>query len=273
MKPRDPRAQRWADAAADERAAQLFQCMQRPGGDLEQVARIRKRLFSGSQVSPLPRLRRGWLPAFAVTAALILGLCVLYSLLHRRRESAPTAPAPSASAQLHATRSAPVILLQNPTETAEEITKSQRPERKKTALPIARPESDELINESRLIDLAIVRLHRHRDPIGTIYALDQHQRQFPAGTLRPESYLLRITALLALKRQGEALTLLDSQRLDALLPRSLELRVIRGELRAAAGRCDEATRDFTTTIAVARGSLLRRALAGQERCASAARGG
>jgi hypothetical protein len=94
-------------------------------------------------------------------------------------------------------------------------------------------------------------------------ALDDYDRLFPAGLLRDEARLARVEALLALGRGAEALTLLDAAR---GLPR--EARVARGELRAEAGRCDEAVADFNDVLATSssdeRGA---RALFGLASCA------
>jgi hypothetical protein len=59
--------------------------------------------------------------------------------------------------------------------------------------------------------------------------------------------MLRIEALLALGRQGEALSVLDRVPL-ASLPNRDEQLVVRGELRAANRRWREAKQDFDETL-------------------------
>jgi Flp pilus assembly protein TadD len=54
---------------------------------------------------------------------------------------------------------------------------------------------------------------------------------------------VRVEALLALGERAEALRWLDALALDDG-PRSRELLVLRGELRAAASRCSEAVKDL-----------------------------
>jgi hypothetical protein len=63
--------------------------------------------------------------------------------------------------------------------------------------------------------------------------------------------LLRVEALLDLKRSGEALAMLDGKSLaDVAAARTLLLT--RAELRAAAGRCADSLADFDAVLARAR---------------------
>ena len=60
--------------------------------------------------------------------------------------------------------------------------------------------------------------------------------------------VLRVEALLDLKRSGEALALLDGKSLSNVAA-SRTLLLTRAELRAAAGRCAESLADFDLVLA------------------------
>ncbi|MSP61550.1 MAG: tetratricopeptide repeat protein [Myxococcales bacterium] len=134
-----------------------------------------------------------------------------------------------------------------------------------TAPPIAPPQSP-LAAEHDLLATALQRLNRDRDPAGALAALDEHRARFPSGELTPSATLTRINALSALGRRSEALGILD--RHAALgLGRAADLTLVRGELRAEAGRCREALADFATTLAGAPPPALEeRALYGRGSC-------
>src|SRR5207248_3097537 len=99
-------------------------------------------------------------------------------------------------------------------------------------------ESD-LAIETRLLGSAVRALRQDHDAAAALAILDEHRARFPQGTLRPEAELARIDALLSLGRRAEALGLLD-RALSPGLGRTRELHVLRGELRAEAGRLGEA---------------------------------
>jgi hypothetical protein len=120
------------------------------------------------------------------------------------------------------------------------------------------PEESPAVLEARLLDAAMERMRDRRDPAGALQLLDRHRREFAAGALRSEADVLRVRALLSLGRRDAALALLD------VLPlgdgaREPELRVVRGELRAGAGRGREATSDFEAALGSVSGELLERA--------------
>ncbi len=258
--------------------------------DARQVARVRERLFSAPLYPAKPTPWKGWLSAIAVTTGLVLSLIILYAALHRQRQKAPPKPvlkpimtplAAPVAVPLAVPLATPLkeVLAPHaakaekaaPKNAADSRSANRRPRRGTDAIPLPAPvvgslPEDPLLTESRLIDLAIERLHQGHDPTGALQALDQYQQQFPFGMLHPESRLLRVHALLSLGQKGEALVLLDSLGPEGFKPRGVELRVIRGELRAAAGRCKEAYQDFTQVLDVAQGALLQRAQAGRLRC-------
>jgi tetratricopeptide (TPR) repeat protein len=94
-------------------------------------------------------------------------------------------------------------------------------------------------------------------------ALDAYQARYPQGRLFVEASVLRVDALTALHRQGEALRSLDELDLTRM-PGGLERRLQRGELRLASGRFREALADFDGVLAQAREQeLIQRALAGR----------
>lgn len=125
---------------------------------------------------------------------------------------------------------------------------------------------DTLLGESQLLDRAMSRLREAHDPYGALQLLDTYRAQFPQGQLRPEADLLRISALFGVGRQKEALAALDPLPLTEETPRAMELRVMRGELRAAAARCAEAIADFDAALGQVQGDLLERTLYGRSRC-------
>jgi hypothetical protein len=101
--------------------------------------------------------------------------------------------------------------------------------------------------EQALLTQAVKTLHEARDARAALALLSRYEERFPSGVLTPEATMLRIEALLGLARGDEALSLLDQVPL-ASLPNRDELRVVRGELRARAGRWREAKRDFDDVL-------------------------
>jgi len=108
-------------------------------------------------------------------------------------------------------------------------------------------------------------LRAQNDAAAALARLDDHDRRFPAGVLAREAALARVEALLALGRDGAALELLDRLALDGVDRRAL---LARAELRAAAGRCLDASGDFARARggADARDDLAARALYGDGFC-------
>jgi len=119
--------------------------------------------------------------------------------------------------------------------------------------------------ETALLRKALVDLRLHRDGAAALVTLDQYLALFPRGTLADEARRGRVDALLMLGRDAEALQALDELELSPV-GRGLELRLIRGELRAAAG-CVGATADFDAVLARVPGTALaERALWGRALC-------
>jgi hypothetical protein len=86
----------------------------------------------------------------------------------------------------------------------------------------------------------------HR-PESALVALDDYTERFPNGTLLPEAMRLRTEALLVLGHKHAALDELDQQSIDGMTG-SEERRLLRGELRAAAGRWQAAVEDFDAIL-------------------------
>ncbi|MDW8281307.1 MAG: tetratricopeptide repeat protein [Myxococcales bacterium] len=124
------------------------------------------------------------------------------------------------------------------------------PRRRSAAQPAAEGPSPEpavgLAAETRLIGQALQELRNGRAE-EALRLLDEHRMQFANGELLEEARAARIEALLRLGRRRAALTELESLSMEQL-SRTAELRVLRGELRAEQGRCDDAISDFTAVL-------------------------
>jgi len=101
--------------------------------------------------------------------------------------------------------------------------------------------------EQILLASALRRLRTAHDPESALAALDDYAARFPGGVLVPEAARLRTEALLLLGRKSAALDELDKPSPDAT-PISEERRVLRGELRASAGRWRAALEDFDSVV-------------------------
>jgi hypothetical protein len=77
--------------------------------------------------------------------------------------------------------------------------------------------------------------------------LDEYVNQFPGGSLLPEATRLRTEALLALGQKRAALAELNQASASGAAG-SEESHLVRGELRAAAGRWREALQDFEVVV-------------------------
>jgi hypothetical protein len=109
-------------------------------------------------------------------------------------------------------------------------------------------------------------LRQKRDPDRTLSLLDDYDARFSTKVLAPEAARLRIDALLLAGRRHRALDALNRLVLSEGT-RDLELGLIRGELRAAAGDCPRAVSDFDRVLARASdGSIKRRAEVGRAAC-------
>ena len=116
------------------------------------------------------------------------------------------------------------------------------------AVPSVEPPTEEsaLAIESRLLGLALRELRQTHDAKQALVRLDEYTARFPSGLLKVEAQAARVDALMLLGRRDEALALLEHATFTRL-PRGGELTVLRGELRAASGRCREAMSDFAAS--------------------------
>ena len=122
-----------------------------------------------------------------------------------------------------------------------------------------------------MLGTALAALRTDRDYAGALATLDEYDARFPTGALRDEAAFARLDALMALGQSGAALRLLDGREqgrgLERDGPRAAEMLVVRGELRAGAGRYQEAIEDFERALGLAAGSSLKeRALYGRLSC-------
>lgn len=102
--------------------------------------------------------------------------------------------------------------------------------------------STEVSTEASMLREALrfLRASRAEDALVTLNAYD---RVYPDGELRDEATVARVRAWLVLGRNEIALATLQEMSLDRGA-RALELRLLRGELLAAAGRCAQAREDL-----------------------------
>ncbi len=101
--------------------------------------------------------------------------------------------------------------------------------------------------EARSLAEALACWRRDGKAEAALDMLSAHERRFAGGALSVEAKVARAEILLALERRDQALLVLDSLGL-AKLPRARELETIRGELRARAGRCQEARADLARVL-------------------------
>jgi len=114
-----------------------------------------------------------------------------------------------------------------------------------TPAPPAAP-SAVAVEQAELSEIVKLLRTKH-DPRASLALLDDYSRRFPQTVLAPEVAMLRVEALLALGEKAKALSVLDRLSL-AMMPNRDERLVLRGELRAGAGRWREAQADFETPL-------------------------
>jgi tetratricopeptide (TPR) repeat protein len=142
------------------------------------------------------------------------------------------------------------------------------PPPRRAAVPSAStadPGDSDLEREAARLASPLAKIRRGGDVAAALAEIDDYLSSFPRGALRPEAKLARVDALLMLGRRQAALDALDQIDLDTNR-RSLELRLVRGELRAQSD-CREARRDFDEVVMAAPSAdLLERALRGRAAC-------
>jgi hypothetical protein len=115
--------------------------------------------------------------------------------------------------------------------------------------PAAKPVASDPV----LFGQALRKLRNEDDPAAALAALEQHAQAYPRSAFSGERSALEVEALLALRRDREALQKLDGMNVEKL-PRSGERLVVRGELRAAARRWLDAKEDFDRALSRVSGS-------------------
>ncbi len=129
---------------------------------------------------------------------------------------------------------------------------------------VAPPGPSALALETASFERAVKALRHDHDPAAALHAADAYLKAYPHGLMQPDAEVLRIEAQLALGQREGALKTLDHTTLTSL-PRADEMAVIRGELRAAVGRCSEADADFLPHLSGA-DELAERALMARAEC-------
>jgi TolA-binding protein len=123
-----------------------------------------------------------------------------------------------------------------------------------------------LREEAALLRQAIHGLRVARRPSEALARLAEHRRRFPSGALATDAQILRVEALLALGRRGEARVALDDHRL-AGEGNGRSLQVTRAELLADRS-CSEAIAVFDDLLQdpSASAATIERALRGRAIC-------
>jgi hypothetical protein len=109
------------------------------------------------------------------------------------------------------------------------------------------PAEGALSVEARSLADALARWRHDGKAEAALALLTAHERRYPQGALSVEARVARAEILLALSRKEQALAVLDSLTLTSL-PRARELATLRGELRAQAGRCQDARADLARVL-------------------------
>jgi TolA-binding protein len=185
-------------------------------------------------------------------------------------EAAPPAPPVRASAAPHASQARGGIVAEaepaaRTTGRGPEAISPSRSESPGLDPAAPSPGASALSGETSLLGEALLQLRQKRDARAALAALDEYRARYPNGTLTREAETARIDALLLLGRNDEALAELGALTLQAV-GRDQELRLIRGELAAAAD-CKRAFVDFDRILnEQATASVVERALHGRAAC-------
>jgi hypothetical protein len=129
------------------------------------------------------------------------------------------------------------------------------------------PKPVEDADVSQLLGDVIRLLRADAQPQAALALLDRQASRLDRSPYRHEALLVRVEALLALKRDADLLRLLDATLLDDVAA-SRTLLTTRGRLRAAAQRCAEAVADFDRVLSEP-GRKNKQALLGRAACREA----
>lgn len=250
----------------------------------------------GETLAHSPGTSVGWLiggglglAAAVMTATLLVPRLSGHQTVHLPVQSSQPSPSPDPVVPAVPSVPTPVVAIApvQPLQSASEpLRPGPRPARKhlgatgskpsvvEPAEPLALPiptsappaEESALAIESRLLGLALRELRQTRDAKQALIRLDEYASRFPSGLLKEEAQAARVDALMVLGRRQDALVLLDKTTFTRL-PRGGELTVLRGELRAASGRCRDALPDFAASVeASSTAEVAERGLYGQAMC-------
>ena len=263
-----------------DRAGRLFRQLQAPPRLHPAVdARLERRVAELAQ--PAARRPARW--PVLVTAAVVLfaggALAARYKPEPLRRLLAVILPAPRPPAPVERPPASPAAPVVEPSsgEAAPQpvrprpiprVVAAPRHERAAIETPAEKPPAPSaLADESALLGRALGQLRREGNPAAALATLDDYQGRFPHGVMAFDAVAARVEALVKLGRTGEALRLLEAVA-PAALARSPALRVVRGELRAGAGRLSAAVEDFDAQLGrgTGQGDLFERALYGRGSC-------
>jgi len=130
----------------------------------------------------------------------------------------------------------------------------------------ARERDEPEVAEARWLGRVLRTMRVDHDPAAALQMLEGYERRFPDHRLQSEVVLARVESSLALGQKAEALALLESGP-AASASQGPQPALVRGELRAGAGRCAEAVTDFDTVLQSVRSdSMTERALYGRAIC-------
>jgi hypothetical protein len=226
---------------AEERAREAWQALRaEPELDAAALARIGGRLAESR-----PRRRLVWQPATVVVVLLtVAGIAGATIGFARRSPRSIAPPAPEPRKQILRKR----VLAPALTAAPAVAPPPARPARKVAAAPPppAAPPDDGA--EVRLFSAVVRTLQQERDAHRALALIEQYAARYPAGHFAGEAIVMKIDALQSLGRKDEALAILRQTTL-AGLPRSGELHLLRAELSAEAGRCDDALVDLEHVLA------------------------
>jgi hypothetical protein len=153
----------------------------------------------------------------------------------------PLAPAATAPAVKSKPKLAPIRLaVREPSVEAE-----TRPQPMPPVAPASAPVP--LAAEQALISAALSKLRTTHEPAAALAVLDEYRARFPGGVLAPEATRLRTEAFLLLGRKAKVLDELD-QTPSSEETADEDRLVLRGELRAGAGRWRAALADFDAVV-------------------------
>jgi hypothetical protein len=250
-----------------------------PAADAASLARIAARLQTAVERPPR-RVPRGAILLIAASVGLVLSVA---TAAFRTAPWTPTArngadqapkhvvddPARSFSLEVPAIPTPSSLVVEPASPTPVPNGSSSRRARSEPRVPRSNadpaPDGPE-VTEVLWLGRALRKIRVERDPNGALGLLDEYEATFPKRMLAPEVLLARVEAHLAMGNRAEALRLMEAERGDPA-KESRQIGLIRGELRAGAGRCPEALADFDAILAQpAADATSERALYGRAVC-------